>query len=64
MLESAFNNYSNNEINVYHNKSQEVFEEAILDSLNREYNELNELIQLFSCQANDKSIERSSSSSS
>ena len=58
MLKTAFNNYSNNEINVYHNKSQEVFEEAILDSLNREYNELNELIQLFSCNANDKSVER------
>ena len=47
MLKTAFNNYSNNEINVYHNKSQEVFEEAILDSLEKEYNELNELIELF-----------------
>ena len=53
-----FIKYSNNEINVYHNKSQEVFEETILDSLKNEYNELNELIQMFSCHANDISIGR------
>ena len=58
MSKYDFKKYSNNEINIYHNKSQEVFEETILDSLKNEYNELNELIQMFSCHANDISIER------
>ena len=47
MLKVSSNNYSNNELNVYHNKSQEIFEETILNSLENEYNELNELIELF-----------------
>ena len=58
MSKNDFNNYSNNELNVYHNKSHKVFEETILDSLKREYNELNELIQMFACHAHHKSIER------
>ena len=58
MSKNAFENYSNNETSVYHNKSQEVFEEAILNSLKREYNELNELIELFSYNAHGDHIER------
>ena len=47
MMKDSGNNFSNNELNVYHNKSQEIFEETILNSLENEYKELNELIKLF-----------------
>ena len=58
MSKNAFENYSNNETSVYHNRSQEVFEETILNSLKREYSELNELIELFSYNAKGVHLER------
>ena len=58
MSKNAFENYSNNETSVYHNKSQEVFEETILKSLENEYNELSELIELFLTDASKNSLVR------
>tara|TARA_Y100000389_G_scaffold134750_1_gene132200 strand:- start:1709 stop:1996 length:288 start_codon:yes stop_codon:yes gene_type:complete len=58
MPKNAFENYSNNEISVYHNKAQEIFELTILNSLKRDYSELNELIELFSYNATRPSLER------
>jgi len=58
MSKNAFENYSNNETSVYHNRSQEVFEETILNSLKREYSELNELIELFSYNAEGANLKR------
>ena len=55
MSKNAFENYSNNETSVYHNKSQEVFEETILKSLENEYNELSELVKLFLTDASKNS---------
>lgn len=58
MSKNAFENYSNNETSVYNNRSQEVFEEAILNSLKMDYSELNELIELFSYNAEGPHLER------
>jgi hypothetical protein len=58
MSKNAFENYSNNETSVYHNKSREVFEETILKSLENEYNELSELIELFLTDASKNSLVR------
>jgi hypothetical protein len=58
MSKNAFENYSNNETSVYHNKSQEVFEETILKSLENEYNELSELIELFLTDASKNNLVR------
>tara|TARA_Y100000389_G_scaffold134108_1_gene131611 strand:+ start:801 stop:1088 length:288 start_codon:yes stop_codon:yes gene_type:complete len=58
MSKNAFENYSNNETSVYHNRSQEVFQEAILNSLKKEYSELNELIELFSYNAEGTNLKR------
>ena len=58
MSKNAFENYSNNETSVYHNKSQEIFEETILKSLENEYNELSELVKLFLTDASKNSQAR------
>ena len=51
-------NYSKNEKKVYFNKCLEIQEETFFEILKNEYNEINELIELFSYNANpDRIIE-------